>query len=668
MQPSAWRRFLEYFGGIALLAILYFATAKFGLSIAYVHPSATTVWAPTGISFVALLIFGFRFWPGIFAGAFLANITTEGNLFTSFGIALGNTLEALVLAYLVQAFASGVHAFSRAHTVFLFTVSALIASTISASIGVGSLLLGGFAETSDAQPIWLAWWLGDVGGALLVAPFILTWWGNFRVEWSALQFLEILAVIAAIFATAFVVFGPVNFSFDFLAAPALVWLILRFSTRETASGILLFSALAIGGTLNGYGRFAEFPPEVAVLYLQAFLIVAAMSALVLSAMVTERRSAAAALLKADQAKDDFLASLSHELRNPLASTLSYLQLLQLDDRPQEEKHMLQNMRLELRHATALLEDLLDLSRIRRRRMILRKQTVDVTPILEEAGESFRPIMHERQHVFEMKCEPRAFYVNGDRSRIKQIVVNLLSNAAKYTEPGGRITLTSKGERSMVVISVKDTGVGISKKHIRNLLGQESSTVAVVLHPRSGLGVGLPLVKHLVDMHGGTFEVESAGEKQGSIFTVSLPLVPAPLPLETSEKVIELPAAKEKRTDKTLSILVVDDNKKAADALAKLLSRHGYHATAVYDGASAIHHIAANDVGVAILDIALPDIGGREIAEKIRQKTPPKNRPHLIALSGYGADEDVRRSLEAGFSHHLLKPVDIAELQSILEKI
>jgi signal transduction histidine kinase/CheY-like chemotaxis protein len=663
MIPLVYREYLEYVGAVGILAGVYFLCAKFGLSVAYVHPSATTVWAPTGIALVALLLFGFRYVPGIFIGAFLANITTLGTTLTSLGIALGNTLEAVVFAYLVLSFAGGTRAFERTLSVFAFIVCALVATTISASLGVVTLTLAGFADRAQFETVWLAWWLGDIGGALLIAPFILMWWNNFGVDWNLRQLAEVLGVLAAIFATSYVVFGPFNLALDFLAAPVLIWLVMRFPLREALSGMLLFSALAIGGTLNGFGPFASYSPQESLLYLQAFIVVATMSVLVLSAMVSERKTAAEALQKADQAKDDFLAMLSHELRNPLASIVSHVQLLQLGAHTADETKALHNMHVDLRHTTALLEDLLDLSRIRRGRIRLRKEPLDLTTIVREVAESFKPIMNERGLSFNIRCGNGTLVIHGDRSRIKQIIVNLLSNASKFTDRGN-VTILCHMLGSKAVVSVTDTGVGITSDRLVRLLDTDVPVTTSMRHSRGGLGLGLALVKRLADMHDATLEVESQGEGKGSTFSVLFPILPQG---ETSSAptgtAILLPAAKPPETPK--SVLVVDDNKKAADALSALLHTLGYEAHALYDGASALDHLKTNATDVVILDIGLPDMSGHDVAENIHAM--PGKQPLLVALSGYGTDDDVNRSREVGFAHHLVKPVDVTELQNVLRR-
>jgi diguanylate cyclase (GGDEF)-like protein len=281
---------------MAGLAVVYFAAAKLGLSLAFVNPSATAVWPPTGIALAAFLIFGARVWPAIFVGAFLANLTTAGSVVTSFGIAAGNTLEGLLASYLVGRFAAGRQAFGRPRNAFRFAVLAAGVSTVvSATLGVTSLALGGFARWADFWHIWLTWWLGDGAGALVIAPAVLLWAENPRIEWRRRQAAEAAALLACLLLVGALVFGgqfpnaAKNYPLEFLCIPLLLWAAFRFGARETATAILLLSVVAIRGTLRGFGPFARETQNESLLLLQAFIAVIAVTKLSVAAVVAERR-------------------------------------------------------------------------------------------------------------------------------------------------------------------------------------------------------------------------------------------------------------------------------------------------------------------------------------------------------------------------------------------
>jgi diguanylate cyclase (GGDEF)-like protein/PAS domain S-box-containing protein len=292
------------------LAVVYVPAARLGLSLAYLHPSATPVWPPTGIALAALLILGQRVWPGVFLGAFVANIWISGAIAPSLGIAVGNTLEAVVGAWLVNRFAGGRHAFERPRDIFRFAALAALASTtISATIGISSLCLGGLAQWADFGPIWITWWLGDASGCLIVAPVLLAWrWGSPGAhDWR--RRLETTLLLAGVVAVGLVVFGGLipsetrDLPLEFLCLPLLVAIAFRLGVREAAAANLLLSAVAIWGTLRGTGPFHRPNPNESLLLLQAFAGVVALTTMALAAVVAERRRVSQALALLESAVD-----------------------------------------------------------------------------------------------------------------------------------------------------------------------------------------------------------------------------------------------------------------------------------------------------------------------------------------------------------------------------
>lgn len=286
------------------LAGLYFLAGKFGLRLAFAHPSATAVWPPTGIALAALLWYGRRVWPAVFAGAFLVNLTTAGTVATALGIAAGNTLEGVVGAALVERWADGRRAFQRAPTVVSFTLlAAMLATLISPTLGVGSLALGGFMPVGDYQTTWLTWWLGDMGGALVVTPALLMWMANPRVHWSREQRVEAAVLLVLLVLVSETVFGgPFGWGvpphpLDFAFVTLLLWTAFRLGTREATAVLVLLAGMAIDGTLHQMGPFVRSTPNESLLLLQVFLTVASVTTLVFGALVDERRAAEARLLQ-----------------------------------------------------------------------------------------------------------------------------------------------------------------------------------------------------------------------------------------------------------------------------------------------------------------------------------------------------------------------------------
>jgi PAS domain S-box-containing protein len=284
-------------GWLALLTLAYFVAGKFGLSLAVVNASVSPVWPPTGIAFASFLVLGPRVWPAILLGAFLVNVTTTGSIATSLGIAIGNTFEGRLGADLVRLFANGRDVFNRSRDVFKFVVLAgLLSTTVGATIGVSSLMLGGNAQWREYPAVWFTWWLGDAVGALVVGPVLVLWSTRIGVALSRMRRLEGVGLFATVSAVGTLVFyGFIGQPLTFLCLPPLVWAAFRFGQRETAAAIAILSGLAIGGTLRGLGPFADGPRNESLLLLQAFLGTMAVMSIMIAAVVAERKRDEAAL-------------------------------------------------------------------------------------------------------------------------------------------------------------------------------------------------------------------------------------------------------------------------------------------------------------------------------------------------------------------------------------
>jgi diguanylate cyclase (GGDEF)-like protein len=290
------RQQLAYLGTLGTLAAIYFICGKLGLTLAFVNVSASAVWPPSGLALAAALVLGYRVWPAVFLGAFLVNITTAGSPATSIGIATGNTLEALIGAFLVNRFANGRHAFNRAQDVFrLAFLAGMLSTGVSATFGVTTLSLGGFSSWSEYGTVWLTWWLGDAAGVLIVAPVVLLWYLQPQLQCKGRQLLEATALLVAVLTLGFTVFGNVlpplgvDYPIWFFCIPLLVWIAARFGQRETATATFLLSAVATWGTLHGFGPFVRASPHESLLLLQTLMGVIAMMAMALSASLFERR-------------------------------------------------------------------------------------------------------------------------------------------------------------------------------------------------------------------------------------------------------------------------------------------------------------------------------------------------------------------------------------------
>jgi PAS domain S-box-containing protein len=297
---------------VVLLTIFYVVAGKFGLTLASVHASASPVWPPTGIAFAAFLVLGRRVWPAILVGAFLVNVTTAGSVATSIGIAIGNTLEGRLGADLVRLFANGRNVFDRSGDVFKFVLLAgLFSTTVSATIGVTSLTLAGYAHWREYSSIWFTWWLGDAVGALVAGPILVLWCTGDGIPWSRARALEGVGLLAAVIAVGTLVFGGISRPLTFLCVPPLIWAAFRFGPKGTATAIALLAVLANWGTARGVGPFADGPPNESLLLLQAFLGTMSVMSLLIAAVVAERKrdeAAVAGVASIVESSDDAIVS------------------------------------------------------------------------------------------------------------------------------------------------------------------------------------------------------------------------------------------------------------------------------------------------------------------------------------------------------------------------
>ncbi|MCS0611178.1 ATP-binding protein [Massilia kyonggiensis] len=377
--------------------------------------------------------------------------------------------------------------------------------------------------------------------------------------------------------------------------------------------------------------------------------------------ITERKMAEEKLKESDRRKDEFLAMLAHELRNPLApigTAAALLQTGRLDaDRVRATSQIIGR---QVGHMTELIDDLLDVSRVTRGLITLERTALDVKDIVRDAVEQVAPLVAARGHTLALDLAPGATFVLGDRKRLVQVVSNILNNAAKYTREGGTIRVTATADDAHVTVSVADDGVGMTPEfaaHAFELFAQAERTSD---RSTGGLGLGLALVKSLVELHGGTVSCASPGPGRGSTFRVSLPRLAGEAAAPSDPQAV--PAAEALRARR---ILVVDDNTDAADMLSMLLEAAGHRVSVEHEPQRALERARAERPQVCLIDIGLPDMDGNMLAQRLRAD-PATAGALLVATTGYGQASDRRRSLAAGFDHHLVKPLDLQELYAILD--
>jgi signal transduction histidine kinase/integral membrane sensor domain MASE1 len=1028
---------------VAAIGAVYVVAAKLGLAFAFLHPSATAVWPPAGIALAALLLFGVEMWPAVFAGAFLVNATTAGSVATSLGIALGNTLEAVIAARLIARLATGRHAFAHPLHIFTFTILAALAAVVSATVGVTSLALGGYAPWNQFGSVWLTWWLGNIAGDLTVAPLILLWadagWRELRHRWAE---AALLLIGAALVGT--IVFGGIlpgslaNDPLAFLCIPMLMWAAFRFGPAEAATTIALVSAIAVTGTIRGYGPFVGTTPNASLLLLQGFMTTIAVTILPVAALVRERRAiaeeratllvreqgartvaegrqrvseelarvarslaatldvtavgerivetvlplfnaraaglrllapdgalvgvafaggmrqafppghvlppgptsvsacaiaagapawsedvfadprlslaadvregmagagdaavlavplrtkgetigalsiadrrgrrftaaeaemlqafadhaavavenarlyqdatrqrhesdviaalaaeisgaldldhvllrvteAAASLCEGDfartafrepgaetmtfrfavgtrgsvadyahvrvlagkglgglvmttgqpyrtadvahdphlhpdyrwmaeaegsravmvvpiraegrvegliyvnrrtsrpfterdeqvclrladqasiairnsrlfaaeraaraeadaanRAKDQFLAMLSHELRTPLNAIMGWARMLRNPRLDEARKtHAMEVIERNTRLQAQLINDLLDVSRIIAGKLELERYPVDLVPIIQEAVEALRGDVEAKALTLTMATDAATGEVLGDPLRLNQVVVNLLSNAIKFTPRGGRIEVGLARQGGYARLSVRDSGEGIEPALLPNIFEpfQQADSSSSRVH--QGLGLGLAIVRQLVEFQGGTVHAESAGKGQGATFVVDLPIValrwPGGLTRGTERR--GEPAGARPRLDGR-RVLVVDDHADARELVGLVLREHGARVTLAASTAEALEFLARDEFDVLVSDLAMPEADGYALIAAVRAMTEASQRPRpwAVALTAYTNTDTRERVLAAGFDSHATKPIDPEELIELIAKL
>jgi len=666
---------------VLLLAIVYFAAAKLGLSLAAVHSNVTPVCPPTGIAIASLLIFGRRVWPGIFVGAIAVNLLTDIPVGSAVGIAIGNTLEAVAAVWLLQRVARWDNSLDSLADVMRFVgCAAILAPMVSATIGNLSLRLGGAAEWGTFWPFWLTWWIGDGFGALIVTPLILSWQSH--DELNAGHGLEITILLSLHLLVVMIVFGgwfpgPVKtYPLAYLSLPFLLWAALKFDLRIVTSAIVLMASVAVWGARHGYGPWVQASPNVTLILLITFVGTSSLMTLIVSAVTNERRKAeadksqlgsllelqrsrieelvahvpgvvweawgkpdaasqridfvsshvekllgysreewlstpnfwltivhprdkeraareAAAIFEsgkggtsrfrwlrkdgrevwveaqsvvvcdengplgmrgvtmnitaavqaeieraelleresqareeaeeASRLKEEFLATVSHELRTPLNAVVGWSRLLRSGQLDKEGMaHALEVIERNASAQRQIIEDLLDVSRIVTGKLRINTQRVDLLLVIHEAIDAVRPAAEAKEIDLRTHFEAPGAIVRADAERLQQVLWNLLANAVKFTPQRGSVEISVRHHESLAEIRIEDSGPGIPAEFLPRIFERFSQADGSSTRKHGGLGLGLAIVRHLVELHGGTVWAGNREENGGAVLVVSLP--------------------------------------------------------------------------------------------------------------------------------------------------
>jgi signal transduction histidine kinase len=527
-------------GGVA---VAYFVAAKLGLTLATVGVTVTLVWPPSGVAVAAMLLRGRRVWPGVAIGAFLANATTDAPITVALFTAVGNPLEAVVAASLLSRVRGFDRSLERTRDVVALTFfGAVVAPVVSATIGVAGLVVAGVVAASAVPAAWFTWWGGDAMGILLVTPLILAWVRRPGRGASAARILEAAALVAITGIAGFLVFGGllpgrVTAPLVYVALPLLIWAALSFEQRGAATGSVVIAAVAVWWTSRGTGPFARETLGLSLAHLNAFMGVATLTSLVLAAIVRERRRAdrerAASLVReraarqdaesASSAKSDFLAVMSHELRTPLNAIIGYVSLLAdgiTGPLNNQQVAQLGRVKASATHLLALIEQILSLSRIEAGHEDVRVEHVDARTVVTEATALVEPVIAAKGLVLEVELPQEPSELSTDVTKVRQILLNLLTNAGKFTERGS-VKCQLREDAELVVVDVSDTGRGIPSGDLAHVFDSFWQGGSIDRERPEGVGLGLSVSLRLAQLLGGEITVASV-PGEGSTFSLRLP--------------------------------------------------------------------------------------------------------------------------------------------------
>ena len=690
----------------AFTAALVFAGCYVGAyaddRLRFADHGAAVVFAPYAILTAALLGSRPRWWWLFMLAASAGDYFPHRNGGASVSFVLMtegvNLLRACLAALGLRRFARGADRGERvSDTVAFLAFAVFLAPAVSAFAGASVVRWHGVSD--DWWLSWQQWWLSNAITALTLLPLLragaslLTGKGigarpsPRRLAEAALLSTGLLAVGTSVF------LGSVDPSRIhparlFWPLPFLLWAAVRFGPLGTSTALLGVTSLSIWGALDQRGPFVAEGPAANLLELQTFLLGISVPLLLLAAVFRQQQQTAAALeesrrlhqateaerrqmevrraldqvrLEADRRKDEFLATLGHELRNPLAPIGIALETIrELVPGNPRAAWATESIGRQLQHMTRLLDDLLDISRISLGKIRLQRETLNLAEVIALAVETSRPIIDELGHHLRVEVPATPIHLRGDVVRLTQVVANLLNNAAKYTEPGGRIDIHVRQKGETAILTVRDTGIGIPPESLERVFELFAQEPAARERSAGGLGIGLALVKRLVELHGGTVEARSSTRPPlGTEIVVRLPITEERLAAPAPE-----PARAVTPGQAALRILAVDDNRDIAEGLAQVLSMWGHNVRTAPDGAAALEIAGSFGPEVVLLDLGLPKIDGLEVARRLLGAGgPPPSL--LISMSGFGQEQARRQSRKAGFHHHLTKPIDMDSLRAML---
>ena len=523
-RPADSRSTVRFVIALILLAAIYTTAARAGLVLDAIAGFATLVWAPTGISIAALLLFGFRLWPAIFVGAFVANSLTGASVLAALGIACGNTLEAVVATAILSRTPGFRLGLDRLEDVARFIVlGAVLSTAISATVGVSTLFLAGTITTSQIAITWRAWWLGDLVGALVVAPMLLVWLSQRSLSSQRQQITEGVVLLLALISVCVYIFGGDTLGRHspeqtYLVFPALIFAALRFGQRGAVTAVFVTTIAAVWGTVSGHGPFARPVLNEGLFALQTFMAIATATFLVLGASVAEQRRTEDWLRRArelaeaaNHAKSDFLAVMSHELRTPLNAISGYVDLLDMQVAgpvTDTQRNYLSRIQSSQRHLHSLLEDVLGFARLESGRLALSPQPVIVYDAIVTLESMLQVEMQKKRLTYDCRVADSRLVALADPDKLRQILLNLVANGVKFTPEGGRITVGAERDEDRIRLWVSDTGIGIPSDQLESVFEPFFQVDHGVARKYPGMGLGLAIARDLARAMNGELWMES----------------------------------------------------------------------------------------------------------------------------------------------------------------
>jgi signal transduction histidine kinase len=531
---------LSYLGALLALAVLYAGAARAGLTLDAIAGFATLVWAPTGIALAALLLYGYGLWPAVFVGALVANLWTGAPVLAALGVAAGNTLEAVAGAFVLRRIPGFRLGLDRLEDAASFIVLAAgLCTTISATMGVASLALAGTIIPSQIALAWRAWWLGDLIGALVIAPLLLVLLSERGLEVRPRRVAEGAVLIVILVSVGAYIFGgapslgTVSLEQTYLVFPALIFAALRFGQRGAVVAVFITTAIAVWATVAGHGPFAKPVLHQGLFALQTFMAVVTATFLLFGASAAERQRSEDWLRRAreiaedsNRAKADFLAVMSHELRTPLNAISGYVELMEMQlagPITDQQRSYLSRVHNSQKHLLALLEDVLGFARLETGRLAVSLQPVMVYDAIVALEGMWQIELQKKRLTFDRHLSDLSLVAQADPERLRQILLNLVANGVKFTPEGGRITIGADRERDNIRVWVTDTGIGIAPEQLKKVFDPYFQVERGPTRKYPGMGLGLAIARDLARAMNGDVWLEST-PGTGSTAWLVLPAV------------------------------------------------------------------------------------------------------------------------------------------------